>query len=171
MDLCTHFAHLHHNIHIPFVSFMHPKDTVNSTRKMLFYLSVSSLSKLQHLTYSRCLVNNCGLNKSFWTPEWPLFRKPPTFLGCWVSWGRVSEDLQGAVSQQLVFYIFCLQGREIIKELLLTCYEKWKGSLTFMWLGNPKTKKKREMRLFRHREALVGNVFPLLTVWQVTKSV
>lgn len=118
----AHCAHHHHSIYIPFVSFMHPKDTVDSTRKMLFYLSVSSLSKLQHLTYSRCLVNNCGLNKSFWTPEWPLFRKPPTFLGCWVSWGRVSEDLRGAVSQQLVFYIFCLQRREIIKELLLTCY-------------------------------------------------
>ena len=75
MNLCTHFTH-HHNIYIPFVSFVHPKDTVDSMRKMLFYLSVCFSSKLQDRAYSSCLVNHCGLNKIFWAPEWPPFRKP-----------------------------------------------------------------------------------------------
>ena len=64
MNLCAHFAH-HHNIYIPFLSFVHPKDTLASVRKMLFFLSVSSLSKLQDQAYSRCLVNHCSLNKVF----------------------------------------------------------------------------------------------------------
>ena len=141
MNLCAHFAH-HHNIYIPFLSFVHPKDTLASVRKMLFFLSVSSMSKLQDQAYGRCLVNHCGLNKVFWAPEWPLFRKPLLFLGCWVSWDRASFEWSPACCVLAIGLLHLLSPRKGNNQRTSTHFLlKMEGYFIFMW---PKKKKERE---------------------------
>lgn len=62
MNLCA-ALHITTTFTFLFCLLCTPKDTLASVGKMLFCLSVSSLSNVQDQAYSRCLVNHCGLKK------------------------------------------------------------------------------------------------------------
>lgn len=138
------------------------RKTVLFTRKTVLFMFLHCQN--YRTWHSRCLVNNCGLNKNLWTPEWPLLRKLPTFLWCWVVGQSFCESPRYCVL--VISSSQHLSPRKGNDQRASHSPASGNGRLISPWyVWATQQLKKRRCDYLDPERPWVRNLFSLLTLW------